>query len=80
MKQWQKVSDTTGRGFGEVTRKVPGCEANYNDGLPRPTMKTITTQNPKSLDHDNRFFEDSKRRMNEMLALGVAQEEPEVAA
>ena len=43
-------------------------------------MKTITTQNPKSLDHDNRFFEDSKRRMNEMLALGMAQEEPEVAA
>ena len=33
-------------------------------------MATITTQNPSNLDHSNRFFEDNKRKMNEMIAYG----------
>ena len=81
MQQWQKVSDTTGRGFGEIARKMPGCVSNtyhgYKEDLPRPNMQTLLTQNPKNLDHENRFFEDNKKRMNAMLVYDMAQEQPQ---
>jgi len=50
---------------------MPGCVANtlhsYKEDMPRPTLSTLLTQNSKSLDHENRFFEDTKKRMNETL-------------
>lgn len=73
---WQKVSDTTGRGFGEPARKVPGCVKGtfhgFKESLPRPNMNTILTQNAPNLDNENRFYEDNKKRMNSMLVYDIA--------
>ena len=81
LEQWQKVSDTTGRGFGDVVRQMPGAVSNtyhgYREEMPRPTMATLTTQNPKSLDAANRFFEDNKRRMQAIAMYDMAQERPQ---
>jgi len=40
-------------------------------------MNTLLTQNPASLDHENRFYEDNKKRMSSMLVYDLAQEEPQ---
>ena len=73
VKYWQKVSDTTGRGYGHASKpKTPGTVSNVKarEQLPRPTMATITTQNPSSLDHSNRFYDDNRRKLEEMVAYG----------
>ena len=37
-------------------------------------MATLLTQNPASLDHKNRFFEDNKAKMQEMMVFDYAGE------
>ena len=60
---------------------MPGCVSNtfhgYKEDLPRPTMDTLLTQNPASLDHKNRFFEDTKKKLQETLVYDYAQEKPQ---
>ena len=73
MESWQKLSDTTGRGFGGPARKVPGMVSNtthgYREELPRPTMDTLLTQKPASLDHQNRYFTDNKKMLEEYVVV-----------
>ena len=79
-KNWQKVSDTTGRGYGYAAqRQTPGCVSNAKarEQLPRPTMETLLTQNAASLDHENRFFEDTRKRMGEMLVYDYGHGQPQ---
>eukprot|EP00353_Schmidingerella_taraikaensis_P007894 CAMPEP_0185580610 /NCGR_PEP_ID=MMETSP0434-20130131/17168_1 /TAXON_ID=626734 ORGANISM="Favella taraikaensis, Strain Fe Narragansett Bay" /NCGR_SAMPLE_ID=MMETSP0434 /ASSEMBLY_ACC=CAM_ASM_000379 /LENGTH=56 /DNA_ID=CAMNT_0028198923 /DNA_START=373 /DNA_END=543 /DNA_ORIENTATION=+ len=38
-------------------------------------MDTLLTQTTSSLDHDNRFFEDNKKRMNATLVYDVVDAE-----
>lgn len=35
--------------------------------LPRPSMASLLTQEPKDLDHANRFFEDARQKMENTL-------------
>ena len=45
--------------------------------LPKPSMATLLTQNPASLDHDNRFFEDNKSKLQDMMMYDYTQEKPQ---
>jgi hypothetical protein len=79
---WQKVSDTTGRGFGYLQNAgKPFSKGVVNEKtkerLPKPTMKTITIQNEPDLDHRNRFFRDNLMAMTETKLLVTAKEEAE---
>ncbi len=62
---------------------MPGCVSNtyhgYREELPRPTMETLLTQKPASLDYKNRFFQDNKKVLKEYVVLDhrMAQEEAE---
>ncbi len=60
---------------------MPGTVSNtyhgYKEDMPRPDVQTLLTQNPPSLDHKNRFFEDNKKRLNKMLVYDYAQDEPQ---
>ena len=60
---------------------MPGSVSNtyhgYKEDMPRPDVQTLLTQKPSSLDHQNRFFEDNKKRLNKMLVYDYAQEEPQ---
>ena len=64
--QWQKVTDTTGRGFGEAQKKVPGDVSNFKtkQHMPNPSMNDICTQAHNSLDTGNRFFVDNKKALD----------------
>ena len=80
IKTWQKVSDTTGRGYCDAkNRHTPGCVCNQRarESMPKPNMDTLLTQNPASLDHSNRFFEDNKKKLNAALVYDYMQEEPQ---
>jgi len=58
---------------------MPGSVSNtyhgYRESLPRPNMDTLLTQTTSSLDHDNRFFEDNKKRMGATLVYDVVDAE-----
>ena len=82
MKVWQKVSDTTGRGYGSSSKKgtpfAPGVSnetAKY--GLPRPTMETITNQNAADLDIQNRFYQDNLHTLNRVKVERTSKQEAE---
>lgn len=40
-------------------------------------MQSILTQNAPDLDHQNRFYEDNRRRMNTTLVYDYSQEQPQ---
>ena len=60
------MTDTTGRGFGDANRQVPGDVSNVKtkQNMPNPSMNDITTQAHNSLDTGNRFFVDNKKRLD----------------
>jgi hypothetical protein len=77
---WQKVSDTTGRGFGDplnAGKPFSKGVSNYKDRMPRPTMKTITTANQPDLDLKNRFYRDNLSAMTETKVMITAKQEAE---
>lgn len=47
------------------------------DLLPKPTMKTITTQNQPDLDHSNRFYKDNLQALDEIKVHITAKQEAE---
>ena len=73
------MTDTTGRGYGAADRKVAGTVSNMNtrSELPKPDMQSLLTQEPSNLDHRNRFFEDQKKKLKEVLDFDiVGNQEP----
>ena len=54
-----------------MARRVPGSAKGtlhgFKEQLPKPTLETLLTQNPASLDHENRFYEDNKRKIASVL-------------
>jgi len=67
------VTDTTGRGYGPANKKETGTVSNMNtkSQLPKPDMQSLLTQEPTNLDHRNRFFEDTRKKLNEMVEYDV---------
>lgn len=67
---WTRITDTTGRGYGEckgiagVSQMALGAKSLRGfESLPKPDMKSILTQNAHDLDKNNRFFEDNKAKI-----------------
>ena len=60
---------------------MPGAVVNtvhgYREELPRPSIETLLTQKPANLDHENRYFSDTKKMLGEFVVYDeAAQEKP----
>ena len=61
---------------------MPGAVVNtvhgYREELPRPSIETLLTQKPANLDHENRYFSDTKKMLGEFVVYDeAAQEKPQ---